>query len=211
MRGQSTPSALLISSVLFSRATEFKRWPYDPNAAKTLLKEAGYANGFEVEMDCPNDRYVNDESICQAIGAMLARIGVNVRFNIQPKAKYFGKVLSSGGFDTSFYLLGWFPASLDSWNILTNILGCRDAINNIGQNNLGGYCNAKIDDLAKAILVETDSIKRDEMIAEAFRIEHEDISHVPLHQQWLIWGISKRMRVVQPASAGMWFYLFRKE
>ena len=92
MRGLATPSALMISPLLFSRAGEFERWPYDPEVAKKLLAEAGYPNGFGVEMDCPNDRYVNDEAICQAIAAMLARIGVTIGRNVQPKAKYFAKV-----------------------------------------------------------------------------------------------------------------------
>src|SRR5207245_4827737 len=78
MRGLATPSALMISRLLFSRAGEFKRWPYDPPAAKKLLAEAGYPDGFEVTMDCPNDRYVNDEAICQAVVAMLTPVGVKI-------------------------------------------------------------------------------------------------------------------------------------
>jgi peptide/nickel transport system substrate-binding protein len=211
MRDQFTPSTLLISSSLFSRASDFKRLPHDPNAARRLLTEAGYGDGLLVPMDCPNDRYVNDEAICQAVGAMLARIGIKVQFNIQPKAKYFAKVLASGGFDTSFYLQGWYPASLESWNVLANIVGCRNTKKNLGQNNLGGYCNSKIDDLAARILVEGDGTKRDEMIAQAFHIEQDDVSHIPIHQQWLTWGVSKKMKIVQPASSAMLFYLFRKE
>src|SRR5713226_7425056 len=74
MRGLAAPSALMISPLLFSRAAEFKRWPYDPEAAKKLLADAGYASDLEVTMDCPNDRYVNDEAICQAVVAMLAHV-----------------------------------------------------------------------------------------------------------------------------------------
>ena len=91
MRNLSEPSALMISPFLYARSDEFKRFPYDPKAAKELLAEAGYPDGFEVGMDCPNDRYVNDEAICQAVAAMLARIGVKVDLNAQPKAKYFAK------------------------------------------------------------------------------------------------------------------------
>src|SRR6202011_6363422 len=78
MRGLAAPSALMISPLLFSRAGEFKRWPYDPEAAKKLLADAGYASGLEVTMDCPNDRYVNDEAPCQAVVAMLAHVGVKI-------------------------------------------------------------------------------------------------------------------------------------
>ena len=210
MRGLATPSALMISPLLYSRAAEIKRWPYDPSTAKKLLAEAGYPDGFEVQLDCPNDRYVNDEAICQGIVAMLARIGVKANLNVQPKAKYFGKVTASGGYDTSFYLLGWTPASLDAYNVLNNIVACRMKTGR-GQFNLGGYCNPKVDDLAQKILVETDTTKREEMIAAAFRIIHEDVSHVPLHQQGIAWGISKKMKVIQPPTNAIWFYRFRKE
>jgi peptide/nickel transport system substrate-binding protein len=211
MRGSATPSALLISPLLFARAAEFKRWSYDPEMAKRLLVEANYPSGFEVEMDCPNDRYINDEAICQAVAAMLARIGIKINLNSQPKAKYFAKVVASGGYDTSFYLLGWTPNSLDSWNVLANIVGCRDEKGSGGQYNLGGYCNQKVEDLARRILVEIDPNKRDDMIAEAYRIVHDDVSHIPLHQQALAWGVSKKVKVVQRADNQILFYWFRKE
>jgi peptide/nickel transport system substrate-binding protein len=211
MRGLAVPSSLLISPLLFSRASEFRRWPYDPEGAQRLLAEANYPNGFEVEMDCPNDRYVNDEAICQAVAAMLARIGIKINLNIQPKARYFAKVVASGGYDTSFYLLGWTPNSLESWNVLTNIVGCRNESGASGQYNLGGYCSERIEDLAKRILVELDAAKRDELIAEAFRIIHEDVSHIPLHQQALVWGVSKKVKVVQRPDNQILFYWFRKE
>jgi peptide/nickel transport system substrate-binding protein len=211
MRGMSAPTSLLISPLLYSRSDEFKRWPYDPEAAKKLLAEAGYPNGFEIGMDCPNDRYVNDEAICQAVVAMLARIGVKVNLNAQPKAKYFAKVLASGGYDTSFYLLGWTPGSFDSWNVLANITGCRDDAGKGGPFNFGGYCNPKVDELAKQILVENDIKKRDDLIAEAFTIIHEDVSHIPLHQQALAWGASKKLKIVQRADNQVLFYWANKE
>ena len=77
-------------------------------------------------MDCPNDRYVNDEAICQAVVGMLARAGVKVNLMAQPKAQYFAKVLKSGNYNTSFYLLGWTPGTFDSHNVLFDIEGCRD-------------------------------------------------------------------------------------
>ena len=104
----------MIAPQLFALSKDFTRPKYDPDGAKKLLTEAGYPDGFEVTMDCPNDRYVNDAAICQAVVGMLARIGVKVELLAQPKAQYFAKVLKPGGFKTSFYLLGWTPASMDS-------------------------------------------------------------------------------------------------
>ncbi len=212
MRGAATPSALMISPLLFEPSKDFTRPAYDPDQARRLLADAGYPNGFEVMLDCPNDRYVNDEAICQAVVAMLARVGVKISLNAQPKAKYFAKVLASGGYDTSFYLLGWTPNSLDSWNIFVNMYGCRDEKGVGGPTNLGGYCNPAVDALGKQILVEPDRGRRDELIRQGFDIaQNQDFAYIPLHQQALAWGVSKKVTVVQRADNQILFQWFRKE
>ena len=171
MRGLSTPSALMVAPQLFKLHGDFTRPKLDPDGAKKLLTEAGYPDGFEVTMDCPNDRYVNDAAICQAVVGMLARIGVKVNLLAQPKAQYFAKVLNTGNYQTSFYLLGWTPGTSDSHNVLYEIMGCRDdPKSSRGQANLGGYCNKKLDKLTEEILVEGDAAKRDQMIKQAFQI-----------------------------------------
>ena len=211
MRGLSAPSAILISPLLYSRSAEFKRHPYDPDAAKKLLAEAGYPNGFEVTFDCPNDRYVNDEAICQAVTTMLARIGVKVELLAQPKAKYFEKAGPTKKYDSSFNLLGWTPGSFDSWNVISNIAGCRDADGKGGTFNYGGYCNPKVEDLAKRILVEADVKKRDDLIFEAFTIIHEEVGLIPLHQQALVWGVSKKTKIAQRADNQILLYWVQKQ
>src|SRR3954462_14654912 len=158
----------------------FKPAAVDLDGARRLLAEAGYPQGFGVGLDCSNDRYVNDEAICQAIVGMLARIGVRVSLNAQPKAKFFAKVLASGGYDTSFYLLDWTPNSFDSWNVFATLLACRDDGGTRGPFNLGGYCNPALDAPAARILVETEFSKRDAMIREAWTMERADVSHIPL-------------------------------
>jgi peptide/nickel transport system substrate-binding protein len=211
MRNLSTPSAIMISPFLFKYSKDFSRLPYDPGKAKKLLADAGYPNGFQTSMDCPNDRYVNDEAICQAVIAMLARVGVKVDPIIQPKAKYFAKVLASGGYQTSFYLLGWTPGSLDSWNVLTNLHGCRDDKGSGGPFNLGGYCNPKVDELAKKILVENDTDKRNALIKEAFEITTSEVAYIPLHQQGLAWGVSNKVELKQRAdNQFMMYYVVKK-
>jgi peptide/nickel transport system substrate-binding protein len=212
MRGAATPSALMISPLLFDLSKDFVRPKADPEAAKKLMAEAGYPNGFEVMMDCPNDRYVNDAAICQAAVAMLARINVKINLNAQPKAKYFAKVLASGGYDTSFYLLGWTPGSFDSWNILANMYGCRDEKGNGGNNNLGNYCNKKVEELRDKILVESDKGKRDQMIKEAYDIaQNQDWGYIPLHQQALAWGVSKKLTIAQRPDNQILFYWAQKK
>jgi peptide/nickel transport system substrate-binding protein len=211
MRGMSVPSALLISPLLYARAGEFKRHPYDVEAAKKLLADAGYPQGFEVAMDCPNDRYVNDESICQAVTGMLARIGVKVTLNAMPKAKYFEKAGPPKKYDSSFNMLGWTPGSGDSWNVLGNIIGCRDADGKGGPFNYGGYCSKQIDELAKQVLVESDLKKRDDLIAQAFKIAHDEAGILPLHQQSLAWGITKKVKIAQRADNQILLYWVTKE
>lgn len=211
MRGLATPSAIMISPFLFAHSDEFERYPYDVDAAKKLLADAGYADGFEVAMDCPNDRYVNDEAICQAVVSMLARIGVKIDLLAQPKAKYFAKVLQSNGYETSFYLLGWTPGSLDSWNVLSNLMNCRDESGKGSPFNLGGYCNAKVDELTTQILGENDADKRNDLIRQAFRLAHDDVGYIPLHQQGLAWGVSDKVDLVQRADNVFMFHHVMKK
>ena len=193
MRGLSTPSALMIAPQLFPLSKDFTRPKFDPDGAKKLLTEAGYPDGFEVTMDCPNDRYVNDAAICQAVVGMLARIGVKINLLAQPKAQYFAKVLKPGGYQTSFYMLGWTPGTFDAQNVLYDIMGCRDdPKSSRGEANLGGYCNKQVDAIADKVLVETDTAKRDLLIKEAFEIAQKDYGYIPLHQQALAWGVSKK-------------------
>ena len=194
MRGAATPTALMIAPGIkgFDPALN-KRLPYDPEAAKKLLTDAGYPNGFEVKMNCPNDRYVNDGEICQAVSGMLARIGVKVNLEAETKGTYFPKILSR---NTSFYMLGWTPGTYDSHNVLNAILGTPDPSGR-GQFNLGSYSNARVDELAKLVQSETDEAKRNAMIHEAFKIHQDEVGHLPLHQQALAWGTRKNVSLVQ--------------
>ena len=152
-------------------------------------------------MNCPNDRYVNDARICQAVAANLSRIGVKINLAAETKGTYFPKILRR---DTSFYMLGWTPATYDSHNALNALMACPDD-KGTGQFNLGSYCNPKVDQLTKAIQSETDKAKRNALIKEAFQIHAADIGHLPLHQQALAWGVSKKVKLVQMADNYMPF------
>ena len=194
MRGASVPSALMVGAAVRGYQADMnKRLPYDVEAAKKLLTEAGYPNGFEVTMNCPNDRYVNDSAICQAVAANLARIGVKVNLQTETKVSYFPKILRR---DTSFYLLGWTPSTVDSHDVLTAIMA-TPTDKGQGQFNLGAYSNPKLDELTSKIQSETDDKKRNEMIREAFKIHQDDVGHIPLHQQALAWAYSNKVSLVQ--------------
>lgn len=198
MRDTSTPAALLISPFLFPKAGDFARPKANAEKAKKLLAEAGYADGFEVGMDCPNNRYVNDEKICLAVAGMLAKVGVKVNLLAQPKAQYFAKVLKPRN-ETSFYMLGWTPSSMDSWNVLHNLLGC-DSETGRGKFNLGNYCSPELDELSDKVLGEIDAGKRDEYIKRAYQIAVRDFAYIPLHQQGLAWGMRDNIDLKQRAD-----------
>ena len=138
--------------------------PYRPEAAKKLLAEAGYPNGFEVTLDCPNNRYVNDEEICVAVAAMLSRVGILTKVTALPRATYFPKLEK---FDTSFYMLGWGGAITDAQTMLSPVLRSKDDKTGNGSFNYGRYVNPKLDALIDAAAVETDPDKRRQLITGA--------------------------------------------
>jgi peptide/nickel transport system substrate-binding protein len=132
---------------------------------------------------------------------MLARIGVKINLLAQPKALYFAKILKAGGFQSSFYMLGWTPATQDSHNVMFDLMGCRDnPADGRGNTNVGGYCNKEFDALTDKVLQETDPTKRDLLIKAAYEIANKDFATIPLHQQALAWGVSKKVKLSQRAD-----------
>jgi peptide/nickel transport system substrate-binding protein len=205
MRGASTPIAEMFPPQVKGFAPDLnKRLPYDPEASKKLLAEAGYPSGFEVKMNCPNDRYVNDGAICQAVAANLARVGVKINLEAETKGTYFPKILRR---DTSFYMLGWTSATVDAHYVLYPIMSTPGEAGR-GQFNLGAYSNKRVDELTDKIASEIDDKKRNEMIHEAIKIHQDDIGHIPLHQQALAWGVRKNIEMVQlPGDEMVWKYI----
>ena len=193
MRGLSLPAGTMIAPSVHGWTAEAdKRYPYDPEAAKKLLAEAGYPNGIEFTLDCPNNRYVNDEEICQAIVAMWARVGVKARLNAMPFATYIAKILKR---DTSAYMLGWGVATFDALYSLQSLIRTppADGKGADGTYNLGVYSNPKMDALIDAIKTETDVAKRDALIRDALKLHHDDVGHLPIHHQIRPWAMRKNV------------------
>ncbi|MBL8663020.1 MAG: ABC transporter substrate-binding protein [Candidatus Odyssella sp.] len=202
MRGQSFPTALMVAPGINGYTKELDKRPalLKPEQAKKMLADAGYPQGFEVTLDCPTDRYVNDEKICQAIVGMLARIGVKINLRAQTRLKYFAQILLPKA-DMSFYMLGWSPAATyDVHDVFINLIQTSNAATKKGQFNPGRYSNPKFDELADKIQVETDTAKRNAMIAEATKIYTGDFGYIPLHQQAVIWAARKNVDLVQTAD-----------
>ncbi len=205
MRGAATPNAEMLPPEVNGFAPDLaKRLPFDPEGAKKLLADAGYPSGFEVKLNCPNDRYVNDAAICQAVAANLARVGVKINLEAETKGTYFPKILRR---DTSFYMLGWTSSTVDAHNVMYPILS-SPGDGGRGQFNLGAYSNAKIDEITSQVASETDVKKRMAMIREAIKLHQDDVGHIPLHQQALNWGVKKNVQMVQqPGNEMPWKYV----
>jgi peptide/nickel transport system substrate-binding protein len=150
-------------------------------------------------MDCPNDRYVNDEAICQAVVAMLAKVGVKVNLLAQTRIKYFGKI-GSPNYGASFYMLGWTPSTYDAHNMLASLVATRTPGAGLGDNNDGGLSNAQIDEDVKLIQVETDPKKRQALISDALSVIKNQFLYIPLHQQVVVWAARSNVDVVQMAD-----------
>ncbi len=198
MRGQAFPTGGITPSPLgaYNDPAIEKRRPYDVAAATKLLAEAGYPQGFEVTMHCPNNRYINDEKICQALAGMWAKIGVKVKLDAQPRAIYFPRL---DKLDTSLYMLGWGGAITDSETTLTPVLRNR-AAGGIGDYNYGNYKNDKLDAAAAAQSKEADPKKREAFIKQALLAHNDEINHLPLHRQVIPWATRSNITVVHRAD-----------
>jgi peptide/nickel transport system substrate-binding protein len=171
--------------------------------AKALLAEAGYPDGFQLTMDCPNDRYVMDEQVCTAISAMVAKSGVKLDVYARTKVKFFADV-GYPNYKQSFSLQGWTPGTYDAHNVFYTLLSSR-APDGRGQTNNGGYSNSKVDALTEQMSHELDKEKRQALINQAAHIVQDDVATIPLHQQVIVWAARQGVDLVQPADNA--FYL----
>jgi peptide/nickel transport system substrate-binding protein len=194
MRGQAQATGCMTPSPLGCFADlESRAFKYDAAAARKLLEEAGYPQGFEVGLDCPNNRYVNDEEICVAVSGMLAKVGIKVRLSAMPRAQYFPKLEKH---DTSFYMLGWGGSITDAQTMLDPIMHSPpSATHKKGSWNFGRFSNAKLDTLIDAAAVETDATKRKDTVRQALLEEREQVHDIPLHRQFIPWAARSNIEV----------------
>jgi peptide/nickel transport system substrate-binding protein len=198
MNGQSFPTGGITPSPLgsYNDPQVEGRLPYDLAKARALMAEAGYADGFEVTLDCPNNRYINDEEICITLASMWARLNVKVKVSAQPRATYFPKLEK---FDTSMYMLGWGGAVTDAETTMTPVLRTFGE-KGVGLYNYGRASNPKFDALAAQSSVEPDAAKRKELVIAALR-EYTSQAHLlPLHRQVIPWAVRSNVEAVHRAD-----------
>jgi len=185
MRGQSLPTGCMATSPAGCPDPALERVaPADPAGARQLLAEAGYANGFGLTLDCPNDRYINDRDLCVAIAGMLARVGIRVRVDAMPKAIYFPKLSRT---ETAFYLHGWGGSITDAQDVLDAILHSTDDATAKGSINYGRYVDPPLDRLIDAAGVEMDPVRRKRLLVDAMAMQAEAHHYIVLHRQKLTW------------------------
>jgi peptide/nickel transport system substrate-binding protein len=206
MRGLSKVSGGLTPSPVQSTPEIEKRLAFAPEQSKKLLAEAGYPNGFEVTLDCPNNRYVNDEKICQAIAAMWSKVGVATKLVTMPRAQYFPKLEK---LDTSIYMLGWGGGSTDAIFTLQPVLSTFNGKGD-GDYNYGRYTNsAKFDALVAEIKNEMNAEKRLALIRRALELNKDEIHVLPLHRQVIPWAVRANVDTPHRADNNVWAYRTR--
>jgi peptide/nickel transport system substrate-binding protein len=198
MNGLSVPTGGYTPSPLgaYNDAALEQRLPFDLAAARKLMAEAGYADGFEVTLDCPNNRYVNDEEICIALAAMWAQLKVKVKVNGMPRATYFPKMEKA---DTSMYMLGWGGAVTDAETTLTPVMR-NPGPKGEGLYNYGRSRNDRFDALAAQSSTEPDAGKREALIKAALREWKDQVHSIPLHRQVIPWAARSNVDVVHRAD-----------
>ncbi len=197
MRGLSQPTGALVAPQVNGWTEKVhQRHPYDPEAAKKLLADAGYPNGFEVDFACPNNRYINDEEICQAVNAMWARIGMKAKLRTLPLVTYFPMIQR---YEASIYMLGWGVPTFDalySLQSLTRTVGQGGD----GNYNVGRYSNQRMDYVVDRVKAETDLPVRTRLLTEALQLQNDTVAHIPLHNQIIPWAMKKNVDVTHRAD-----------
>ena len=206
MRGESQPSAAPLPPFVNGWTEEMHAFG-DPDLARAqeLMAEAGFADGFSVQLDCPNDRYLNDEAICQALVGMLARIGINVDLNAQTRSLHFPLIEN---WETDFYLLGWGVPTFDSQYVFDFLVHSREG--SYGAFNGSRYSNPELDAMIQSLATETDLEARDATVAAIWDQVMEDRVFLNVHNQLLAYATRSGINIeVHPENQpNMWEVTF---
>jgi len=185
MADQSIPGGSIIPPFVNGYTKELDAIPArDVTKAKALMTEAGYGQGFAVTLHCPNDRYLNDEKICQAVVGMLGQIGIKVTLDARSKSIHFPQVQKR---EIDFYLLGWGVPTYDSEYIFSFLYHTQK--DKLGGWNGTRYSNPALDAKIQSLSAETDAKKRNQTIADIWAVLQPNLNYVAIHNQVNAWGM----------------------
>lgn len=188
MEGQGVPAGQLLDETFFGTSKKLKPDAYDPAGAKKLLAEAGYPNGFGVTLHSPNNRYINDASVAQAVAQYLSRNSIPTKVDTMPSNIFFTR---ASKLEFSLILAGWGAESGDTSSPLRALLGTFDAAKGIGAANRGRFSSPELDAMTEAAINTIDDTKRDAMLAAASEKAIELMGLVPLHYEVSTWATRK--------------------
>ena len=192
MEGVAIKAGQLLPEGFFGRSSKLKPEPYNPDGAKKLLAEAGYPNGFQTTLHGPNNRYINDAKIVEAIAQMLTRIGIKTTPDTMPKSVFFKRGKNKGPKkppEFNFLLVGWGSGTGEPSSPLRSLLGTYSKTKGWGPSNRGLHSNPKMDKVLDEALATVDDTKRAKLLALATEIGiGEDMGIIPLHYQVNTWA-----------------------
>jgi peptide/nickel transport system substrate-binding protein len=189
MDGYAAPTGQLMPAGLSGYEPAIPVDPYDPEHAKKLLAEAGYPLGFGLTLHAPNNRYVNDAQLAEAIAQMWTRIGVKTEVDVMPAATFFSRALRA---EFSMRLTGWASDTGEASSNLTELVASSDPAKGRGAVFMPDkYANPKVDTIIEQALATIDTEKRESLYREAERLAMPDMPIIPIHHQVNIWAVRK--------------------
>jgi len=201
MRGQATLANQVPDVPTVGYDASIKRLDYDPAKAKQLLADAGYADGFEITVAGPNDRYVNDEKICEAVAKYLAKVGLKVKLDVKPKSIFFDELVNN---KYHFYLIGWFDGSFDFGRSAEKLLHTPDKDKGMGTYNGAAYSNSEINSQLIASSSIIDRGEREKALQKINRESVADVAWIPLHYQQDIFAVVKGKGIKYSPRSDRW-------
>ncbi len=193
MEGEAIPAGQLVPDFLFGATKNLAVEKYDPEGAKKLLAQAGWPDGFGITIASPNNRYVNDAKVAQAVAQMLTRVGIDTKVLAMPSATYFTQ---ASDLKFSLMLLGWSTGTAEASSSLKNLIMTFDKDKGFGNANRGRYSNAKVDALTEDALQTVDDTKREAWLQRATELAINDTAVIPLHFQLNLWAARDGIRYV---------------
>ena len=185
MGGMAMPAGELLPSVMFGARKDAEPDTYDPEAAKALLTEAGYPDGFGLVIGSPSDRYINDAKIAQAVAQMLTRIGIETQVDAMTATTFFSR---RNNHEFSMYLAGWGAGTGEMSSPLTALVATPDKGKGMGGTNAGQYSNPEMDELLQQALATIDDQEREKLLQKASQVVIDDYGILPLHFEVTPWA-----------------------